>query len=715
MNIYKNKLIILAFIVFTAIQVFANSSSDTLKFGDWKVVGPNGGDIRAVAVDPKDKNRLYATTVDSQVYRSLDAGKSWKHLVTFNRPQITLDNLMIDSQDSNKIYVSGHRHKEPGGFFRSDDGGETWKESKDLRNQAIHALTQSDKDPKMFVAGGFGKVFISLDSGENWNQVQDEKPFNEIIVDSVAVDPRDSNIIFAGTSYRAYKTIDGGKTWALKKDGMIDDSDVFVIDINKQNPDHIIASACSGIYESYNNGELWKKIQGIPSQSRRTRAILQNPSGNGGIYAGTTEGFWMSADAGKTWALTTQRELEVNSISVNADEPNKIYIATNNYGLMISNDGGRNFAINNGNLTSRFILDITPDIQKPNRFYATTKNTATGGGFFFISDDNGQTWKPSMQNLSIIRTVPFSFLQDAITPNTLYLGTNIGMYRSLDRGISWTQLPVPKIIPAKKSVTKKVIAKKGVKPAAKSPLKPVIATSSIKRVGGFAETVNKLVYSNDGKNSMFAATNKGLFRTNNVATGWDKFSFGSGIDERIFSVASSSKMPTRIFAGTTLSGLVVSNDNGLTWLKISGVPTTAPVVAIQIDPENADLIYVGTTQALYLSRDGGTNWSRRSNLPPGSFSAILINPSNTNEVFVGSSLEGSGGIYQSVDAGKNWKRIDDKDLSLPTRRVWALSFDPKNNNRILIGTHSSGIYIIERPVAAATNEGETRPRISGNE
>ena len=712
MNIYKNRLLTLILIAFSAIQIFANTSSDIIKFDAWKVVGPNGGDIRAVAIDPKDKNKLFATTVDSQVYRSVDAGKSWKYLVTFNRPQITLDNLMIDSQDSNRIYVSGHRHKEPGGFFRSEDGGETWKESKDLRNQAIHALTQSDKNPKMLVAGGFGKVFLSFDSGENWKETKDEKPFSALIVDSVAVDPRNVDILFAGTSWRAYKSTDGGKTWVLKKDGMIDDSDVFAIDINKQNPDHIVASACSGIYESYNNGEVWKKIQGIPSQSRRTRAILQNPSGNGGVYAGTTEGFWMSADSGKTWSLTTQRELEVNSIAVNADEPNKIFIATNNYGLMVSNDGGKNFTISNGNLTSRFILEITPDIQKPNRFYATSKNTATGGGFFFISDDNGQTWKPSTQNLSIIRTVPFSFLQDAVNPNTLFLGTNIGMYRSIDRGVTWSQLPVPKIVPAKKPIVKKkVVAKKGVK----TPVVPAVVAPTIKRVGGFAETVNHLAYANDGKNSIFAATNKGLFRTSNISTGWDKFSFGTGIDERIFSVASSSKMPNRIFSGTTVSGVVSSSDSGLTWQKVSGVPTIAPVVTIQIDPENADVVYVGTTQALFISRDGGASWSRRSNLPAGSFSAILINPTNTNEVFVGSSLEGTGGIYQSVDAGKNWKRIDDKDLNLPTRRVWALSFDPKNNNRIFVGTHSSGIYIIERPVASANIEGETRPRSSGNE
>ena len=69
-----------------------------------------------------------------------------------------------------------------------------------------------------------------------------------------------------------------GKNWRLIKNGMIDDSDVFAIAVDPRNPDHIISSACSGIYESQNAGEKWSKIQGIPSQSRRTRDIMQHPT-----------------------------------------------------------------------------------------------------------------------------------------------------------------------------------------------------------------------------------------------------------------------------------------------------------------------------------------------------------------------------------------------------------------------------------------------------
>src|SRR5262249_27350288 len=156
------------------------------------------------------------------------------------------------------------------------------------------------------------------------------------------------------TFWRPYKTTDGGKTWKLISTGMIDDSDVFTMDIDPRNHENIFASACSGIYFSANKGENWVKVNGIPSSSRRTRDLMQHPSIPGTVYAATTEGFWMSQNNGKSWSLTTPKELEINSIAVHPDAPNRVYIATNNYGLMISNDGGKNFTINNGNFTSRF-------------------------------------------------------------------------------------------------------------------------------------------------------------------------------------------------------------------------------------------------------------------------------------------------------------------------------------------------------------------------
>jgi photosystem II stability/assembly factor-like uncharacterized protein len=267
---------------------------------------------------------------------------------------------------------------------------------------------------------------------------------NLIHVESLAIDPRTTNIVYAGTWYLPYKSSDGGQTWKSIKTGIIDDSDIFAIDIDPRDPNHIIASACSGIYESKSAGEGWKKVQGIPSQSRRTRAILQHPSMPGVVFAGTTEGFWRSEKGGDSdsWMVTTSRQLEINSIAVHPSRPDTIYIGTNNYGVMVSNDGGKSFVPTNGGFSGRFANAILADRETPNRIYASTINTATGGGFFFVSNDNGETWRPSMRSMPS-RLITYSILQDVIDANIIYLGTNLGVYRSIDRGLSWAPVWAP--------------------------------------------------------------------------------------------------------------------------------------------------------------------------------------------------------------------------------------------------------------------------------
>ena len=683
-------------------------SSETLgRFGSWQGVGPVGGDVRSLVVDPKDKEKLYFGTLDGQIYTSRNGGLNWQILYNFNRPQLIMDNIHIDSRDSRTLYVGAHRHKDGGGFYKSTDGGLNWREIKDLKDEAVYAISQSSKDPDMFVVGTFHGVFVSDNSGNDWKKLPNENVPGLTNVESIALDPRNTDVIYAGTWYLPYKTTDGGKTWRIIKTGMIDDSDVFAIDIDPRDPNHIYASACSGIYESQNSGENWKKVQGIPSQSRRTRWIVQHPSKKGYVYAATTEGFWMTADNGNSWALTTSRQLEINMIAVHPEEPNKVFIGTNNYGVMVSSDFGKTFSMTNGGFSTRLTKNIVADIEQPNRLYSSTINTATGGGFFFVSDDGGDTWKASMKNYPQ-RLIAYSILQDRATPTTIYLATNFGIYRSLDRGASWAAVTAPK-----KPAVRRAPAKKGKAVAAKKPAAKVAAKTATtakveeaakplpKTIDALTERVNQLIPTHDGKNGMYAATDTGLYRTYDVSKGWERLAFSENLDKQALTVAVSDKMPERIWVGTAKSGVLSSADNGKTWKQEAGVQAVAPISRIEVDPQRPDSVYVGTKQTFYLTRDGGKEWQRRGGgLPMGDYVSILINPRNPNEIIVGSALEIRGGAYRSMDAGMTWERFDQVDANIPSRRVWALAFDPRNQNRILIGSHSAGIYIADRVLTA---------------
>jgi photosystem II stability/assembly factor-like uncharacterized protein len=684
---------------------------DPSNFGDWEIVGPSGGDVRVVTIDPRDKNRLYISTLDGQVHTSADGGKTWRLLANFNKPGLILDQLFVDSRNSNIIYASGHRHKFPGGFFKTIDGGATWKESKELKSESIHSMTQSQFDPDTLLVGTPTGIWMSKDSGDEWQKLSSSTMPHDI--DSIAIDPRNGSTIYAGTWWRPYKTTDSGKNWRLIKDGMIDDSDVFTVTIDPRNNDHIISSACSGIYESVNGGEKWAKIQGIPSQSRRTRDLLQHPSVAGTVYAATTEGFWMTTNGGKAWQLTTQRNLEINSIAVHPDEPNRVFIGTNNYGVMVSNDGGRNFVPTNINFSSRFASSITPDLERPNRLYLTTNNTTTGGGFFYISDDGGRSWNPT-RSLDIARIAPFAVLQDKTNPGLMYLGTNVGLYKSLDRGNTWTQIVAPK--PVKNTPVKKAPAR-GKVAAKTTAAKTAPAAAAPKLVPALTDKIKVLAFTEDGKNGILAGTDSGLYRSYDLTKGWEKLSFGAGLNESVMVITTT---PGALWVGTATSGALVSRDEGKTWTKTGsangGAVDGIPIASITIDPKKPNNIYVGSIQALYLTRDGGATWSRRGgNLPLGNFTTILINPNNSNEIYASSALEADGGIYYSSDAGMKWKRVDSKEMKLPTRRIWTMAFDPTNPNRIYAGTHSSGVYRIERRSDTAAIDTDARPRVSTNE
>jgi photosystem II stability/assembly factor-like uncharacterized protein len=755
---------------------------------NWSVAGPMGGDVRELVIDPANPQHLYLGTIDGQIYQSTDGARTWSRLANFNRPGIYIDHIIIDPRDAKTIYVAAHKHKEPGGFFKSTDGGATWREAVELKTEALHSLAQSPSDPNILIVGSNRGVYRSTDSGETWEQLPTSAYPDIRNIESIAVDPRNAGAIYVGTWHLPWKTEDGGQTWKSIKTGMIDDSDVFAIEIDATRPDHVIASACSGIYESQNAGASWRKVQGIPSQSRRTRDILQHPAIPSTIYAGTTEGFWRSTNGGNSWMLNTSRTLEINSIAVHPKDPQTVYIGTNNYGVMVSRDGGKNFLPSNEGFSGRRAYAIMPDRERTGRVYATTINTATGGGFFFVSNDGGTTWQPSMRNMPS-RLIAYSILQDRTDGNIIYLGTNLGMYRSIDRGLSWSPIGAPNVKSPVVKPKKKAVASRRRAPASsrrttasaaaaqeQRPAPPVPvpakraddmvmraqaalnaagydvgtpdgqagtrtvsairqfqAAKELPQTGKFddatltalglgggkqsigveqgiatapialTETVNALAYLSeaDGSLKILAATNNGLYRSADPVKGWEKMPFGTGLDARTLSVSTSAQNPQTIYVGTSTSGVLVSRDSGQTWLEVEGIPKGVPINVIEQDPQRSAYVYVGTSHTLFVSHDGGEKWTRRGgNLPYGSFTSILINPKNTDEVFVGSAYERAegNGVFHSMDAGKTWKRVDPE---LPSRRVWALAFDTRDSGKLLIGSHSAGVYVAQRDLSAA--------------
>ena len=111
-------------------------------------------------------------------------------------------------------------------------------------------------------AGTLEGVFRSKDPAATWKQISPPGSHEIHEIESLAVDPANPEIVYAGTWHLPWKTNDGGKTWHNIKQGVIDDSDVFSIIIDPEKPSIVYLSACSGIYKSENGGVLFRKIAG---------------------------------------------------------------------------------------------------------------------------------------------------------------------------------------------------------------------------------------------------------------------------------------------------------------------------------------------------------------------------------------------------------------------------------------------------------------------
>ncbi len=156
------------------------------------------------------------------------AGRGWRRLRSRN--DLVIDHIVVDEKNPKRLIVAAYTADQPdGGIFISEDYGKNWYSQAEMRGQSVRALTRSSSDPQELVAGTLKGVFLSKDNGVHWQQISPEGSGEIKEVQSIAIDPVDPQVIYAGTWHLPWKTTDGGTTWHNIKQGIIDDSDVFSI------------------------------------------------------------------------------------------------------------------------------------------------------------------------------------------------------------------------------------------------------------------------------------------------------------------------------------------------------------------------------------------------------------------------------------------------------------------------------------------------------
>jgi photosystem II stability/assembly factor-like uncharacterized protein len=588
----------------------------------WQPLGPDGGSVRSLTIDPSRPERVLLGTSAGRLYVSEDSGASWARLAELGgASEMVLDHIVIDPSHPDVIYIAAWNAQAPnsdGDIFRSRDGGKTWSVLAGIHGKSIRALTLAPSDSNVLVAGALDGVFRSRDQGETWERVSPDSHPELRTVESGAIDPANPDVIYAGTWHLPWKTEDGGKNWHSIKKGVIDDSDVFSIVVDPASPASVYISACSGIYRSDSAGELFQKIQGIPYSARRTRSLRLDPADHKTVYAGTTEGLWKTTDGGTTWKRMTAPNVVVNDVAIDPRRPSRVLLATDRGGMLASNDGGATFASSNRGFTHRQVAAVLVDRSDKSMVFTGVLNDKEFGGAF-VSRDAGRTWSQLSEGLEGRDVL---VLRQAVD-GSVVAGT--------DRGIFLLQPNSPRWMP---------INNLGSRPE-DPPANPGSKNPAVKdltaRVSGLEL----------GAERWFAITAAGLIVSNNAGSSWRKLEM-AGIPA-VIAMASSGKM--LVAAGR--NSLAVSVNGGESWLPAK--PLYADFTINTVAVESSGDLWIGTREGVFRSTDLGDSWKRISSLRIPDILSLQFDES-IQRLLVTSATSSS--VFESADNGRSWTQIN---------------------------------------------------------
>ena len=610
----------------TLLVIFAVSA----KAQTWRQVGPPGGTVISLAADPNNMASLYLGTADGHVFASSDEGAHWQLLSRIGTGQDdVITHIIVDPRDAKRLYASTWTlYSGGGGVYRSDDGGHTWNII-GLAHETVRALAQAPRDPKLLLAGALSGVYRSSDEGATWERITPANHSDLRNFDSVAFDPKDTNVIYAGTYHLPWKTTNGGKDWFPVVKGMIDDSDVMSIIVDPANVESVHATACSGIYHSTNGGQQWVKYQGIPSVFRRTQLIRMDPTNASTLYAGTTSGLWKTVNE-KDFKRVTPGDWIINALIIDQKNPQKIIIGTEREGVQISTDGGGSFTSSNNGFQHQHISDVALDRDHPERALVvlTFDNNA-----FLATKDGGNSWTSLGPGL---KRTELRHVYAAPTGWWAAL-TNGGWMKYDDAAHKWARagLYVPDATSGPAAKTTK--GKKGVTPKAAAP----------KQAGPqlTAFLVNGMAF---GSDAWYAATAGGVLASKDHGATWKSASKDSLTRQPAQSVEVTAD-GHQVWA-IVARNLLYSSDKGETWDAKELAFAAAGNLKLHRVDDSA--LFITSNMGLYGSRDAGRTWNR-SDVRELSFQSVA----GTEKALV-VSLQKQG-LLASFDGGKSWQHLDD--------------------------------------------------------
>ncbi|HYV05618.1 MAG TPA: glycoside hydrolase [Blastocatellia bacterium] len=618
------------------------------------------GSIGALALAPSNPDVIYVgsgeglqrpdLSTGDGVYKSTDAGKTWKHLGLRDGQQIA--SIIVDPRDPNRLFVAvlGHPYgaNEERGVFRSTDGGESFQKVlyKDENTGAI-ALAFDPSNAQTVYAdlwsarqgpwengawqGPGSGLFKSTDGGSTWRQLTKGLPTFEQGLGRIGfcVAPSDPKRMYATVDASpqlggVYRSDDAGESWrrvSADPRPWGRGSDFAEVKVDPRNPD-IVYSANIVTWRSTDGGQNFEAFRGAPGGDDY-HTIWINPDNSRIILLASDQGAIVTVNGGETWSSWyNQPTAQFYHVITDNQFPYWVYGGQQESGSVgIASRG------NDGQVTFREWHPVgveeygyvAPDPLNPNIIY--------GGKISRFDKTTGQ-----VQNIApeAVRSGKYRFLRTApvifspVDPRVLYFAGNV-LFKTTSGGNSWDIIS-PDLSREQPEVPESI----GVFRTAdlsKMPRRGVIYTvaPSYKELNTiWAGTDDGLIHlTRDGGRKWMNVTPPGI-------SSWSKVSI---IDAGRFDAETAYAAVNRIRLDDQRPHIYRTHDGGKTWKEIvRGLPDE-PVNAVREDPVRRGLLFCGTERAVYVSFNDGDDWQPlRLNMPASSIRDLVI---HNDDIVVG--------------------------------------------------------------------------------
>ena len=629
----------------------------------WTSLGPFGGDLNGVAVDPRDARTVYAAAGTEGLFKSMDAGATWTKVLrayTAARPAVDPEGVLYVAASPGKVKKStdGGLHWTPAGqglpdslvtalavdpavpsrlyalmearLWRSTDAGASWQPAPTrglsrLAAGMVRQVAVARRPAGTVYIGSLG-VWKSWNGGRTWHSASNGLPAAP--VRALAVSPTDSRTLYASLELTGgvylYRSRDGGESWQataqLPPPGKYQPLPVNGLEVSPRSPLLVFATTTAGLYRSTDGGAHWTAV-GPDGTSFGSVAVA--PSALRYVYGtaegSTTSGVMVSEDGGLTWAWRNRGLAAVDSLALVPDPnvPGALWLNTSRRGLFRGAAGGRRWR---RQIPQGQVLDVTVPPLAPSSAYALVYPYGSGSLGVWWNPDGGAIWT---QSGSAGGLNPKQRLwTDPADPDGLWASSEGSLYRSADGGAAWEYQDVTEV---------STIALFDLRFAPSWPLTAYLA--------GVGDT------------GASPATRAEVFRTDDGGANWTRADAGLDVPA-VQELAVDPVDPRRVYAatrgyfGTTGDGVWVTVDGGVSWARAGEEMKGQSVTTVAASPI-AGVVWAATEDGrLFRSGNGGAAWEdRTADFPPAFARRLLFDPFDPRRLYAATS----GGVYTTVD------------------------------------------------------------------